>query len=69
MHIETLRDKLACEIAEATYIKYQSEVYGLKACKSCLTDFEIQTKIMLKDILDNYTNCLSCDLDKIKDLH
>jgi hypothetical protein len=70
MHLETLRDKLACEIADATYEKFQSEIYGLHLCKDCYSEIGIQSKRMLKDLLDNYSKQLGCycNLDKIKDL-
>lgn len=70
MHIETLRSKLACQIAEATYDKHIAQIYELAYCKDCYDKTEIKVKRMLKDLLDNFSKQLgcSCDLDKIKDL-
>lgn len=70
MHISTLKEKLACRIADATYEKYQVEIYGLKMCDSCHDDFEIKVDMALLDLLNNYNKQLgcTCNLDKIKDL-
>ena len=70
MYIDVLKEKLACQIAEATYDKYQADAYGLSICKDCYSEHDVRTKRMLLDLLDNYTKQIGCkcNLDKIKDL-
>ena len=69
IHLETIKSNLACEIGDAVYQQYKSDVYGISLCKNCSNKTDIKSKRMLKDLVDNYTESLYCDLDKIKDLH
>lgn len=68
MFSEAALEKLNCEIACATYDKYETEIYGLYLCPSKYNEEKIREQKLLQDLLNFCKNndCSFCDLNKIK---